>query len=378
MFGHSYIYSKEDITAQRELYAPFKDMFKPDIFPTISTWDGNNFLSHIEITFNKVTEYLESLRSKNDSCYISKSLIPHIIEIYKYYPKVIRLGLLGRRVEAYNIFSTQIMSKMGMSLSTFQAMTHHPMKHINDSGIVYRMRVSEEKQLRKDGLFHVPIDKQHLIANFRFSISGLPCFYMGDSAYGCWKEMNEPLLNECHVSMFDMTGHSFINLTRTPEDINRSLNIYFSELENMNSAVEENVRVFEYLLDDYLTLWPLIFCCCVKVQHTNAVFKPEYIFPQLLMEWIINDNRFDGVKFVSTKNGIAESFVNYAIPTREFDDASIYCKEALSKFRLTEPLSLATFIENKNFANKANDPLMVLGEVEVELKKQSLEPFLYS
>ena len=41
----------------------------------------------------------------------------------------------------------------------------------------------------KDEMFHIPYDKRHLVGNQRYSLSGLPCLYLGGSSYICWEEL---------------------------------------------------------------------------------------------------------------------------------------------------------------------------------------------
>ena len=35
----------------------------------------------------------------------------------------------------------------------------------------------------KDEMFHIPYEKRNLVGNQRFSLSGLPCLYLGGSSY---------------------------------------------------------------------------------------------------------------------------------------------------------------------------------------------------
>lgn len=47
-------------------------------------------------------------------------------------------------------------------------------------------------------------------------------------------------------------------------------------------------------------MWPLIAACSIKVKHREDSFKPEYIVPQLLLQWIRNNQEIDGIRFSST------------------------------------------------------------------------------
>ena len=56
----------------------------------------------------------------------------------------------------------------------------------------------------KDEMFHIPYDKRNLVGNQRFSLSGLPCLYLGGSSYICWEELGRKDLsstNYCGYSL---------------------------------------------------------------------------------------------------------------------------------------------------------------------------------
>ena len=54
-------------------------------------------------------------------------------------------------------------------------------------------------------MFHIPFEKNYLIKNERFSISGFPSFYLGKSVYVCWEEMGRPDFDQANVAVF--TNH---------------------------------------------------------------------------------------------------------------------------------------------------------------------------
>lgn len=64
----------------------------------------------------------------------------------------------------------------------------------------------------KDEMFHIPYEKRYLVGNQRFSLSGLPCLYLGGSSYICWEELGRKDLNSTNycgyslkknINMFD-------------------------------------------------------------------------------------------------------------------------------------------------------------------------------
>lgn len=55
-------------------------------------------------------------------------------------------------------------------------------------------------------MLHIPFNKRELIKTQRFSISGVPCLYLGTTSYVCWLEMNKPRDSEFNVSSYKIPG----------------------------------------------------------------------------------------------------------------------------------------------------------------------------
>src|SRR5690606_36080601 len=93
----------------------------------------------------------------------------------------------------------------------------------------------------------------------------------------------------------------------------------------------------------FFMLFPLIACCSVKVKNPEDTFKPEYIIPQLLLQWVRNNDRIDGIKYKSThltpelykQEG---ELSNLVIPVKS-NQAKGYCKHSKSLFEMTEVVS---------------------------------------
>ncbi|TGV10785.1 hypothetical protein E4695_02265 [Alcaligenaceae bacterium 429] len=333
-----------------DYYSKFRNFFDPEIFKTITQWNGMDFYDHISSCFEKVISYVESRRIGSDS--ISAAVIPSVVEFYREFPKLFELALSGKRSRAYESLEERIIPRLGMAFSTFKSLTHHYLSP-TETGIVYRMRIGSDvynAPLSEKEMFHIPFEKRHLIGNNRFSLTGFPCLYFGNSVYGCWEEMGRPNIESCFVAKFDLSGHHFIDLSRTPQEINTALDHWSGKTFLMRTKLTEEVsKSFEYLMTDYLLLWPLIFCCSIKVFHQDSVFKPEYIFPQLLLEWIISGrlSQYDGIKFNSTKSpmlaGVIEGdlaplLCNYVLPARVLSKTGL-CSENTEKIKVSKPVS---------------------------------------
>lgn len=110
-------------------------------------------------------------------------------------------------------------------------------------------------------MFHIPLDMRGIVKTQRYSTSGYPCLYLGESIYGCWEEMRRPPMIKCAVSRLECSLKLNIVDLSIP-----------SEIDMTNPA--------------YQRLIPLIISCMVPVENHNDTYKPEYIIPQLIIEWV--------------------------------------------------------------------------------------------
>ena len=80
----------------------------------------------------------------------------------------------------------------------------------------------------------------------------------------------------------------------------------------------------------------------MRVKHPDGDFKPEYVIPKIILQWIRNINRFDGVCYTSTH--IKETLelptaqMNFAFPAREMLSEG-HCPRLREDFELTQPVS---------------------------------------
>ncbi|CEQ26144.1 hypothetical protein [Paraclostridium sordellii] len=206
----------------------------------------------------------------------------------------------------------------------------------------YRARVDnnkiEYKLNDKTDMFHIPFNKRYLVKNQRYSIAGFPCLYLGATPYTCWEELGRPRTNEFVVSRIRfLEDIELLNIGMIPyhlKDIINKKTIKRCELD----IVEENREI----LVAYLICIPLILACSVRSSSKNVNFKEEYIIPQMLTQWIKDENQFDGIRYFSTRT-YTYSKINYnlyqniIIPTKSSNDTG-YCKRLKEKILITEPV----------------------------------------
>lgn len=193
----------------------------------------------------------------------------------------------------------------------------------------YRMRMFDEGEKHdRNGMFHIPFDKRTIVKTQRFSVPGSPCLYMGTSVYVCWEENHKPNLDKCYVSRFqsiDRFSPSFCDMS----------------LPLIDDIMKADEQKFRHIL---LRL-PLILACMVKVAKPDDPFKPEYIIPQLFMEYIKGsfykeNDPFCGIAYTSVRKSADYDFnpdksINIAIPTTS--SGKKFSEELCNLFQLTEP-----------------------------------------
>lgn len=194
----------------------------------------------------------------------------------------------------------------------------------------YRARTDKGKHFSRKDLFHVDFKSRNFVSTNRYSIPGFPALYLGDTTYVCWEEFDRHRLRELWFSKVVNKEELNILQIHRIEDL-------LSEID-----IDNNELSLTYLLR-YLVTFPLILACTIKVQNQKGNFKPEYIIPQLLSEYISRQEQIDGIKFPSTNVDYSRlegiKAYNYVFPVKKVLKEG-YCPKLKTKFHLTEPTSL--------------------------------------
>ena len=218
----------------------------------------------------------------------------------------------------------------------------------------YRMRLaSPNYSLERKELFHIPFEKRGLVKSQRFSIPGFPSLYLGSSVYICWEELGRPLINQFQV----------VRISNTE-------NLKILDLSPLQGDELLNARK----LYRYFMTWPLIAACSVKVVNKDDTFKPEYIIPQILLQWIRNNHEIKGLTYQTThidfeKVSTRGNLTNTVFPVLSNKKSGL-CPELKKIFQISEPLSpeLLDLVESfgaLNWENLETNPL--------DIKIQNLE-----
>lgn len=143
----------------------------------------------------------------------------------------------------------------------------------------YRSRLvcGKERVYKANQMFHVPFEMVRKIGNARYSISGYPCLYLSNTVWGCWEELGEPALEDFCTSLLK------------PK---RKIELLDLRLPSISEKAD---------LAKILYTLPLVIACSIEVQYTEDPFKPEYVIPQIVMLALVENPRFMGCIFTSSK-----------------------------------------------------------------------------
>lgn len=293
-----------------------------------------------EMGFYKASvEVLEQYIELVEKYEFSENIIKNLTDFRKYYEEMLKCYYKGQHARAYAEFKTAL-------------------KHLNfnDSKFIvplgemelYRARLND-KQHRSFGLddmWHIPFYLRGKVNTERFSFPGLPCLYFGSSTYSCWIEMDRPSFSEFQIARFETT-----ELAKT---------VYVLDISVLANKVEKLVHDNVIELEEYILIWPIIAMCSFHVLNRDSVFKPEYIFPQFLMEYVsskvITDKIVVGIKYASTRapsdfqyTSAERTYSCFVFPSSQATDTETIDENLKKYFSAENTLSGMSLISQTNF-----------------------------
>ncbi len=335
----------EQILNSEEIALPLKD-------------DKGNFEEKIKAYEDKLVTLLND-NNLNDLSDKIKVKFNKILEIF-------RLSISGKKSSAYIEFDEM------MNLNDdWKKIIYNRDDLIYKS--FFRMRVKEpySNEFSKEDLFHIPFEKRDIIKRQRYSLPGVPCLYLGGSTYISWLEMQKPEISKLVYSRFQLNeevddNFKILDLGYTPRR-------FYCYVDYFNDE-EKIIKI-----SNYLDSLPLIFACSV-VNHKNSPFIEEYIMPQLLLSWIIENEEKNiiGIRYFSTKNKNQFNFIdshalcNYVFPAISDKDKGI-CESLKTTFKMTEPVDcdmvLNSSLQNDHEEYDSNETPTIKTTGEIELVK---------
>lgn len=246
----------------------------------------------------------ENLSLLNDIC----TEIPNILELYDQ-------GFLGNAYQqAYALFER---------LKPYYIVRFD---FGNNAGCLYRIREGDfrihtetESKKQKMELFHIKKEMRNKIGAYRYSVAGYPCLYLASNVELAWYECGMPQkFSYCQILLDETISKplKLIDFSNRPIDFLSSVNIW---LTNSRKRGEES-ETYKIILR-YIVTYPVVAACSVKVKDRGSKFVEEYIFPQLFMQWIRENDMIDGVRYKSSLNTNLVQYmgaINIALPVKKF------------------------------------------------------------
>lgn len=324
-----------------------KSIFSDSRFNVPIEFNSDDFKAEVD---NLLKAYIRALEETG----VSQSVLDSIKKFRKLCGRSLKNYLKGIHSNAYKNFEHAVKA-LDISKSELLKTSIPP------NALMYRARENRSedvtaKDYKDEEMFHIPLDSRRIISTQRYSFPGLPCLYLGASAYTCWVELNRPVFEDFQVAAIATTpgadGYSIVDMSNIPQ------------------RLPDLKKELKFTSEEFLLYWPLLALCSIKVRNESGSFKPEYIFPQFLLEYIQKNQKDEdivGVKYVSIKAATAcekqlgddwHTYVNYVFPARSDEMIGKNCKLLERTFKIDNNYSgrdlqiLTRIIENRRLKSK--------------------------
>ena len=304
--------------------------FDSDELELPKTYNAGDFEGYIDSCF---TAYLASLRGLQGGDPVVANLKTSIgvaEDLCQVIRQSISRYLDGYPSEAFNTLANGVaaiehpwLDALGSLPDVSEALQH-----------MYRVRTGAGVLQGRRELFHIPYHLRHLVTTQRYSIPGFPSLYLGGSLWVCWEELGRPPFDSMNVARF-----------RPAPDVPVKILDFGWRPARMAALIDHDASVlarpdYAKFIGSQAICWPLLAACSVRVRNPGAAFVPEYIVPQLLLQWVRLTKDFDGIRYFSTRMdqyvNDPHAEANFVFPATK-SQVEGHCSELRHKFLLSEP-----------------------------------------
>lgn len=277
---------------------------------------------------NLFTQYCDILKTYQ----VRDTIVETVDRFGKYLHLVLAEYYSGQHDLAYALFKECIQSCIDLEIF---------LKELPQDMTFYRCRKKEPAvSYTSENMFHIPFSKRYAISTQRYSYPGLPCLYLGASPEVCAVELS------CKED----------ELVTATIKYHRKHSKY--RIIDLTSVFDESIiQSQEEFADKLLKNIPLTLICSTTINYEEGInnkigFKQEYVFSQLLLEYILNEtllneNTILGIKYFSSKIDFVSSWIegdyttlkymcNYVFPARETQSTSDYCPILEESFKVVK------------------------------------------
>lgn len=350
-----------------------------EMLPSDST-DVKSFRKLLDMQLSMYQAWLRKnydFKSENNNLYI----IDRVERLSSGISKAVDLIYRGLPGPAYVALQTALEQKD----SKKNILWSLPLKPVEEGLSFYRMRKEEDnwekKKVDKSGMFHIPYSLRHIVTTQRYSVPGYPSLYLGKHVFGCWEELGRPNLNTCLVSRLENQEDFCVADVSIPE-----MSAWYDESGSIKSCFDNEALIM---------LFPLIIACTFKSFNPKATFKPEYIIPQLLLQYVkekaYRDSKGNekkmiyGIEYTSVnipkrkQDGQGSSidpslYKNYVIPVININNKNERCSRLCSLFKISNPVyEEYELIESQYSGSEQEYYKTNLGKIEMVLSERDVE-----
>jgi len=317
------------------------EFFESDAIALPRTYSGEGFEGAVASLFNGYLASINALDNGDDIGDLLKSNIGTLQNVCGELRACIEQYFLGFPSAAYERFKAamavlgpwvnDIVYPVGEFLrnSVFAIEGADPTREFR--GDLYRIRPGTLASYTRSDLFHIPFHLRHLVTTQRYSIPGLPCLYMGSSLWGCWEELGRLDFHKLHVARFALASDlNILDFGWRPAVVGYHIRHFEFASQFPNSVIGQAVY------------WPLLAVCSIRRRNPESPFAPEYIVPQLLLQWIRETPTCDGLRYFSTRITTyvhsPDAAANYVLPVQSKADSG-HCTTLLEKVAVSAPVS---------------------------------------
>jgi hypothetical protein len=295
--------------------------------------DSDDYRARLVSTFKEYELKAQSLTAPDEMSDAVHAAVPAMTALSTAIIEALDAMLLGNGREAHEVFRAAMSNagiKAAIGLLSSKKLAEKEIKTL------YRMRsVTALQPLLRRDMFHIPFHSRWRVGTQRYSAPGVPMLYCGSSVGICWEELKRPNLDATWSVGFKV---------RKAQSV-RILNLAYrpSQVAGFAQGTSAKPGTLAEQAVAYATIWPLLAACScvVPVRSEPAAFVVEYVIPQLLLSWLMEEGEYDGIRYFSTKpSGVPYQLlgVNFVFPAREI--ASIgYCARLREIFEMSPPIS---------------------------------------
>ncbi len=213
-------------------------------------------------------------------------------------------------------------------------------------GALYRIARVKSAIVPPSRLFHAPFELRHKVAQHRYGIPGFPCLYLGDSLELCKSELRiaNNRLHSVAVARFGVRDGLDVNVLDFGLRPASLAQIALGrQIEDGKLHGQPNPEL-EAFLANYATCWPLMAASSIRVLHDGDPFVHEYIVPQIILQWLMQNSDVDGIRYFSTRFNPEPTSVrgtlNYVFPAVHYGGKSYqgFSIKLKNMFEVSDPI----------------------------------------